>query len=400
VTTIAGDTTDIKKGLDSNIGYHNSTNPFAAKFSNPWGICVDDTGNVYVADTYNNVIRKIWVSGGVTTYAGSDSGFAGFVNGPNAKAEFYLPLSLAIDKSGNIYVADNGNNSIREISVSGVVTTVAGTGPTDSTGSYIDGPIDSAAFYDIYGITLGKAGDIYVSQFGSNVNAIRRIYNGRVTTYAGFDTAGMDTDVLSESQVPVGYRNGKNGAVKGDTLITGVLFNGPTGLAFDTSGNLMIADEYNNAIRKFKASDSVVSTFAGKDTVSTFGFLNGVDSLAQFFNPMGLVADKKGNFFVADLGNNVIRAISTKPNFTGVPSITKPGYKLSVYPNPCTDRLNIVSSFNGNAMLLDITGRVVWTSSNFVSPYTLSTSGISPGMYFLRITSESATEISKVEVTR
>jgi len=272
VTTIAGDTTDIKKGLDSNIGYHNSTNPFAAKFSNPWGICVDDTGNVYVADTYNNVIRKIWVSGGVTTYAGSDSGFAGFVNGPNAKAEFYLPLSLAIDKSGNIYVADNGNNSIREISVSGVVTTVAGTGPTDSTGSYIDGPIDSAAFYDIYGITLGKAGDIYVSQFGSNVNAIRRIYNGRVTTYAGFDTAGMDTDVLSESQVPVGYRNGKNGAVKGDTLITGVLFNGPTGLAFDTSGNLMIADEYNNAIRKFKASDSVVSTFAGKDTVSTFGF--------------------------------------------------------------------------------------------------------------------------------
>ena len=403
VTTIAGDTIDLKKGLDSNIGYQDAVNPFAAKFSNPWGICVDDTGNVYIADTYNNVIRKISVSGKVTTYAGKhNTGIpvAGFVNGPKDSAEFYLPVSLAIDKSGNIYVADNGNNAIREISVLGVVTTIAGAGPIDSAGSYINGPVDSAAFSDIYGIALGKAGDIYVSQFGSNVNAIRRIYNGRVTTYAGFDTAGMDTDVLSVSPVPVGYRNGKNGTVRGDSLITGVLFNGPTGLAFDTSGNLLIADEFNNAIRKFNAADSVVLTFSGKDTVSTFGFLNGPDSVAQFFNPVGLVADKKGNFFVADLGNNVIRAISTKPNFTGISSITRPEYKLNVYPNPCTDRLNIVSSFNGNAMLLDITGRVVWTSANFVSPYTLSTSGISPGIYFLRITSQSATEISKVEVLR
>lgn len=404
VTAIAGDTTDIKRGLDSNIGYYNSTNPFAAKFNNPLGICVDDTGNVYVADTYNNVIRKIWASGKVTTYAGRDSAgttFAGFVNGPNSSAEFYLPVSLAIDKSGNIYVADNGNNAIREISVSGMVSTVAGKGPdaVDS-GYYINGPIDSATFSDIYGIALGNAGDIYVSQFGNSVNAIRRIYNGRVSTYAGFDTVGMDVDVLSFGPIPVGYRNGKNAAVKGDSLITGVLFNSPTGLAFDTSGNLLIADEYNNAIRMFNATDSVVSTFAGKDTVSTFGFLNGPDTVAQFFNPVGLVADKKGDFFVADLGNNVIRAISTKQNFTGVQSVANPGYKLSVYPNPCTDRLNIVSSFNGNAMLLDITGRVVWTSANFVSPYTLSTSGISPGVYFLRITSESATEISKVEVIK
>jgi len=401
VTTIAGDVADLKKGVDSNIGYVNSTNPLKAKFNNPWGVCVDDTGNVYIADTYNNVIRKIWVSGKVTTYAGRDSAgttFVGYVNGPDSAAEFYLPLSLTIDKAGNIYVTDNGNNAIREISVSGKVTTVAGHG-YDSTG-YIDGPLDSAEFEDIYGITLGKAGDIYVSQFGNGTNAIRRIYNGRVTTYAGFDTTGMDTDVLSESNVPVGYVNGRNGAVRGDTLITGVLFNDPTGLAFDTSGNLLIADEYNDAIRIFNAKDSVVSTFAGNDSLAIPGYLNGPDSVAQFYDPMAIVADKKGNFFVTDLGNNVIRVISPKPNFTGVQPVVQPLYTLNVFPNPCTDRLNIVSSLNGNATLLDITGRVIWNTSNFKSPYTLSISAISPGIYFLRITSQSATEIKKVEVVR
>lgn len=399
-TTIAGDVADLKRGVDSNIGYLDATNPLTAKFDNPWGICVDDTGNVYIADTYNNVIRKIWKSGKVTTYAGRDSAgipIQGFVDGPDSLAEFYEPLSLAIDKSGNIYVTDNGNNAIRKISASGMVTTIAGQGP--DSGGYINGPIDSAEFYGIYGITLGHAGDIYVSQYASNANAIRRIYNGQVSTYAGFDTTGIDTNVFQEYLVPVGYKNGKNGATRGDTLITGVLFNDPTGIALDTSGNLFIVDEFNDAIRMFNATDSVVSSFTGPDTIANPGFLNGPDSVAQFYAPMDIVADKKGNFYVSDMGNNMIRVISTI-DFAGVSNLKKPAYTLTAYPNPCTDRLNIVSSINGNATLLDVSGRIVWSACNFKSPYVLATSGFSPGVYFLRITSNYATEVQKIEVIK
>jgi sugar lactone lactonase YvrE len=412
VTTIAGDTTDIKKGLDSNIGYANASTPMAARFNNPWGICVDDTGNLYVADTYNNVIRKIWLSGKVTTYAGKDSAgttFDGFVNGADSVAEFSMPLSLTIDATGNLYVTDYGNNAIREILASThKVITLAGHGP-DTIG-YVNGPIDTAQLYGIFGIALDKRGAVYVSQFANGYNAIRRLYHDSLNTYSGYDSIGIDSNIAAWQSIPNGYRNGYQYIYKDsmevndllDTInvgIRGVLYNDPTGIAFDTSGNLLIADEYNNVIRIFNAKDSLVSTFAGNPTSIIAGYANGRDSLAQFYNPMGLVSDKKGNFYVADLGNNVIRKLSTV-NVLGIPNVKNIANTLNVYPNPCSDRLNIISSFNGNADLLDVTGRVVWTSNNFKSPYTLSTANINPGIYFLRITSPSSTEVRKVEILK
>lgn len=394
VSTLAGDTTDIKKGLDSNIGYVDAS-AFSAKFNNPLGVCVDDTGNVYVADTYNNVIRKIWKSGKVTTYAGRDSagvGVPGFINGADSSAEFYLPISLAIDSMGNIYVTDNGNNAIRKISRSGMVTTVAGKG-VDSAG-YVNGPVDSAQFIGLYGLAL-KHGAVFTSQYSIGYNAIRRVYQNIATTYSGYDTIGFDTSIGVET----GYRNGKSG-LTGTHNDTVVLYYEPTGVGFDTLGNLLVCDEYNNVIRFINAKDSVVSTLAGNDSVSTSGYMDGLASVAQFYNPMGIVADKKGNFFVTDVGNNIIREISTNPNPTGVPAIKKSLNSLTVYPNPCSGILKIVSSFNGNAMLLDINGRVIWAEHNFKSPYILSTSGIAPGLYFLKITSSTDTEVKKIEVVK
>jgi sugar lactone lactonase YvrE len=401
VSTLAGDTTDIKKGLDSNIGYINATNPLAAKFNNPWGICVDKTGNVYVADTYNNVIRKIATSGKITTYAGRDSAgttFIGYVDGPDSLAEFFSPLSLTVDTAGNLYVTDYGNNAIREISASThMVTTITGQGP-DTVG-YVNGPSNIAQLYGIYGIALAKTGAVYVSQFTSNYNAIRRVYHDTVTTYAGYDYIGFDTNVVLWQTVPNGYQNEKNTYGRAALYTTSVLFNDPTGIAFDTAGNLLIADEYNNVIRVFDTKDSIVSTLAGNKNLSIPGYVNGVDSVAEFSNPMGLAADKSGNFYVADLGNNTIRKISQQAP-SGVSPVNKTISTLSVYPNPCTERLNIISSFNGKADLLDLTGRVVWTNTNFKSPYVLATSNISPGIYFLRITSLAITEIKKIEVLK
>ncbi|HTA26239.1 MAG TPA: hypothetical protein VK809_00505, partial [Bacteroidia bacterium] len=180
VTTIAGDTADIKKGLDSNLGYIDGS-AFNAKFSNPLGICVDKVGNVYVADTYNNVIRKISTTGTVSTYAGTNS--FGYVNGADSVAEFFAPTSLSIDAAGNIFVADEGNNAIRKIwAIGDSVTTLAGKG--SDTAGYINGTLDTALFITLFGVTTDKNGAIYASQFGNGSNAIRRIYNGTVTTYA------------------------------------------------------------------------------------------------------------------------------------------------------------------------------------------------------------------------
>jgi len=341
VTTIAGDTTNLSlySGTDSNLGYVNG-NPFAAKFNTPWGVCVDDTGNVYVADTYNNVIRKIWASTGkVTTYAGRDSSgvtFQGYINGDVSVAEFYQPLSLTIDTSGNIYVTDNGNNAIREIWASThLVTTIAGRG--SDTAGYINGPIDTAEFYSLYGITLGHGGSVFVSQYANGYNAVRRLYHDTVTTYSGFDFVGFDTSALYYGSIPNGYQNGyQNGYgldtnSLGDTIIVGgVLYNDPAGLAFDTSGDLLVVDEYNNVIRKVTTSDSLISTLAGNDSI---GFRNGAYNTAEFYNPIGIVADKKGNLYVTDLGNNAIREI-TPQGVLGINTIKKPLTTVSAYPNP------------------------------------------------------------------
>jgi hypothetical protein len=412
VSTIGGDTSDIKKGLDSNMGYLNGP-AFTAKFSNPFGVCVDDSGNVYVADTYNNVIRKIWKSSGlVTTYAGKDSSgitFSGFVNGPDSVAEFFVPTSLTIDSAGNLYVADDGNNAIREISTTGIVTTLSGIGPdTTTTITYLNGAADTAEFYSIYGITRGNNGALYVSQFAAGANAVRRLYHDTVTTYSGFDTLGFDTSAVFYGPIPSGYLNGYQGVYRevidtdayGDTLgysiVNGILYNDPTGIALDTSGNLLVADEYNNVIREMNAKDSLVTTFAGNDTI---GFRNGWDSLAEFYNPVGVVADKKGIIYVADLGNNLIRKIALQST-VGIASIKKPVSGLNAYPNPCSNGLTIVSSVTGTADLSDVTGRVIWTNTNFISPYNLSTSGFSPGIYFLKVTSQTVTEIKKIEVVK
>ncbi len=393
VTTIAGDTADIKKGLDSNLGYVDGS-AFSARFSNPLGVCVDKFGNVYVADTYNNVIRKISTTGSVSTYAGTTS--FGYLNGADSIAEFFAPTSLSIDSDGNILVADEGNNAIRKIWASGdSVTSLAGKG--SDTAGYINGTLDTALFITLFGVTTDKNGAIYASQFGDGSNAIRRIYNGTVTTFAGYDNIGFDTNVAYT--IPTGYQNGKDTNRRGDTSIVGILFNGPTGIGFDTAGNLLIADEYNNVIRLYNGKDSIASTFAGNYYNDSVSFHNGWDTLAVFYNPMGVAADRFGNVYVSDLGNNLIRRIKLQP-ITAVPQVKKPTDVLSAYPNPCSDRLNIVSSFNGKADLLDVTGRIIWTNDSFKSPYILNTSVITPGVYFLRVTSTTETLIQKIEVLK
>jgi sugar lactone lactonase YvrE len=249
----------------------------SASFSGPYGITVDLTGTIYVADTGGLKIRKITAAGVVTSLAGI-SGLPGSTDGVGTSARFSGPAGVAVDSSGNVYVADAGNHKIRKITPDGIVSTFAGTGISGSA----DGGGIVASFFSPYGITIDSNGNIYIGD--SRNNKIRKITpTAVVTTFAGSGTAGST-----------------------DALGTAATFNYPVGLAFDTSGNLLVADRLNNKIRKITA-DGNVTTFAGNGTV---GSTDGIRTSASFYYPFGIAIGPDGYIYVADSGNNKIRRIS------------------------------------------------------------------------------------------
>ena len=261
VTTFAGSTGGFADGTGS-----------AAQFNLLSSVAFDATGNVYVADSFNHKIRKISPIGVVTTLAGSTQGFA---DGTGIAAQFDFPAGIAVDASGNVYVADKNNHKIRKISSMGLVTTFAG-----STAGFADGNGISAQFYLPHGVALGNSGNVYVADLVNH--KIRKISTtGMVTTLAG-STAGFS-----------------------DGLGTAAKFSSPDGLAVDNLGNVYVADTDNQKIRKISPI-GLVSTLAG----STQGFANGIGNIAQFDKPIGLAVDASGNVYVADQYNHKIRKIS------------------------------------------------------------------------------------------
>lgn len=248
----------------------------AASFNGPSGIAVDASGNVYVADMYNHCIRKITSAGDVTTIAGSGS--YGYANGTGTAAKFNYPSDVAVDSSGNIFVADRYNLRVRKITSAGVVTTFAGSGD--------DGCVDSdgifARFSTLRGITIDGSGNLYVAD--THNNRIRKITSsGSVTTLAGSGTAA--------------FADGTGSAAS---------FNEPFRVAVDSSGNIIVADTYNNCIRKITGA-GVVSTLAGS---TASGYIDGAVAASRFSKPIGVAVDSFGNIVVADLLNYRIRRIT------------------------------------------------------------------------------------------
>jgi len=268
VTTLAG-TVGVTGSVDGT-----GTN---ARFYYPFGIAVTTAGNVFVADTYNHTIRKITSTGIVTTFAGS-AGNIGSADGTGSAARFNFPFGIAIDKAGNLFVADSENSTIRKVTSVGVVTTLAGSagapGSADGTGS-------AARFDDPYGVYADTAGNVFVADTGNHT--IRKVTSaGVVTTLAG--TAGAP-----------GSADGTGSAAR---------FNNPIGISVSTAGNLFVVDEDNNTIRKV-TSAGVVTTLAG--TAGAYGSTDGTGSEARFNNPFGIALNKAGNVFVTDRLNHTIR---------------------------------------------------------------------------------------------
>jgi hypothetical protein len=302
----------------------------AATFWSPSGVATDFSGNVYVTDTGNNKIRKITTGGVVTTLAGS--GTAGSADGTGTAATFNAPFGVATDSSGNIYVADSGSNKIRKVTPAGVVTTLAGSGAQGSA----DGTGYAATFSFPYGVATDSSGNIYVTEYGGN--KVRKVTPaGVVTTFAGSGATGfadgMGTTAMFNSPVGVAvdsagnvyvgdYRNSKirkitpaglvatlaGSGTFGDTDGTGTAasFYGPFGLATDSSGEIFVADRLNNKVRKI-TPEGVVTTLAGSGAA---GGADGTGTAATFNQPYGVATDSFENIYVADQYSNKIRKIT------------------------------------------------------------------------------------------
>ena len=257
-----------------------STNGFAdgtgavAKFSKIYGIGIDATGNLYVAD--GNRIRKITPTGDVTTFAGSAT--AGAADGTGTAATFNSLCGLCLDTVGNIYVSDQGNFRIRKITSAGVVTTLAGSTQGDA-----DGLATAAKFQILAGICVDVMGNLFVTEVKNGVNSkIKKISPvGSVTTVAGST---------------VGYADGAANVAKFDI---------PLGICVDRDNNLYVIGDANNKIRKITPS-GIVSTIAG----TTAGFEDGPIATAKFDRSWGINISPSGNLYVADETNNRIRIIT------------------------------------------------------------------------------------------
>lgn len=311
----------------------------AASFMAPTGLATDSSLNVYVADAVSNTIRKITPAGVVTTLAGK-AGSSGSANGTGSAARFNQPYSVAADTSGNVYVADVGNNQIRKITSAGVVSTVAMTFASGETVTTLVNPT---------AVVVDGSGVLYVADYGHS-RIIRVKTDGTTTTLANLEAnktnpdhmvldANGDlfvTDILDFTVFKVTSAGvlsavagigGTAGSADGDANTA--TFKAPHGIALDSTSNLYVADSANHTVRKIAIGNGAVTTFAGSPTES------GVVDNAQLAAPEGVAIDGAGTTFVADTGSSSIRKISSAgvvTTFAGIPG--SPGSADSATATP------------------------------------------------------------------
>lgn len=327
--------------------------PTSAEFSSPDGIAFDSSGNLYIADSSNQVIRKI-SNGTISTVAGT-SGSGGYSGDGKAatSAQLLDPGGVAVDSSGNLYIADTGNHVIRMVSTSGTISTIAGT----NTGGYAGdgGPAISAELDFPGSVAVDGAGNIYIADSANNV--IREIIGGNISTILG---SGVTSTFLSDPETIVLDGKGNLYICEGDglhvvkfalatataTVIAGngnlgfsgdfgaatdAEFDDPKSIALDSNGYVYIADTNNNRVRKVSPND-IITTIAGVGISGHTGD-GGPAAKATLSFPHGLAIDASNNVYIADTDNNVIRLLkSVTPTITAGGLVNAASFKTPVSP--------------------------------------------------------------------
>lgn len=306
----------------------------SASFSNPLDIKQDASGNYYVADANNNMIRKITPAGVVSTFAGD--GTAGFLDGNGTSAKFNHPTAVVFDPVGNMFVVDQKNQVIRKITPAGDVTIFAGVpGTVGATNNTFNNPT---------GLTIDAAGNLYITDTGNlrirqvpytggyivpfagsgEVRGINGPYNGpgvesrfngmrHVTTGLDGNLYAVDGELIRKitpsatTSTFLGVRGSSGPSFDGDSRTAN--FNGAYGITLDKAGTVFISEAGNQTIRRYGRQEDFVSVICGG--TSQAGSADGVGTAARFNNPAGICVDDNGFIYVADAGNNLIRKVST-----------------------------------------------------------------------------------------
>ncbi len=254
--------------------------PTVARFSGPKAVACDRSGNLYVADAANDTIRVVSATGVVRTLAGHP-GVAGSADGAGSAALFTNPGGVAVDSAGTVYVADTGNHTIRKVTPNGVVTTLAGQAGVPGSA---DGAGSAARFAAPESVAVESAGAVYVA-------------DTRNSTIRVISPAGIVRTLAGEAGAPGGT----------DGLGNAARFNQPAGVAVDSAGNVFVADTWNGTIRRITAA-GLTTTLAGSP--GTEGISDGVGTNAGFYLPEAVAVDNGGNVYVADTRNHTIRAVT------------------------------------------------------------------------------------------
>jgi len=313
-----------------------------AELDEPAYLVFDASGNLYIADIPLNRVRKVTPAGIITTFAGTGAGGFSGDSGPATSATLDAPNGLAFDSSGNLYIADSGNERVRMVTPAGIISTVAGSGVTGFGGD--GGSATAAELAEPVGVAIDSTGNLYIDDFANN--RIRKVTRGGIiSTIAGTGVAGY---------------SGDGGAASAAEL------NDPEGIAVDINGDLMISDGSNNRIRKVNPS-GIISTVAGNGSAGFTGD-GGLATSAELDLPFGVAGDLAGNLYISDLANNRIREVYNSTVTT--PTFTPPA---GIYTTVQT--VTIASTTPGTTIYYTTDGSTPTTASTVYSgPITVSVS--------------------------
>lgn len=317
ISTVAGNGTT---GYSSDGGA--ATN---ASLYSPRGVAVDKAGNVFIADSSNYRVRKVDTNGIITTVAGrGTSGFSG--DGGAATSAAMYPYAVAVDQAGNLFIADYGNYRIRKVDTNGIISTVAGNGAYGYSGD--GGAATNAAMNSPIGIAVDRGGNLYIADASSRIRKVGA--SGIITTFAGNTNLGF---------------SGDGGAA------TNAALNAPYGVTVDNIGNVFIADYVNNRIRKVN-TNGVISTVAGNGYYGISGD-GGAATNAWLNNPFAVTVDNAGNLFIADQSNNRVRMVNANGIIT-----TVAGNGSTIHSGDGNTAVNSSVS-NPNGLAVDIAGNLL-----------------------------------------
>lgn len=405
----------------------------AAKLNHPVAVAVDAAGNVYIADENNSCIRKIAPDSIITTIAGNDTaGYSGD-GGMATAAEINYPEGLAVDGSGNVYIADYNNDRIRKVTSAGIITTIAGTGAIGYTGD--GGAATAAELNGPTGIAVDAAGNIYIAD--ENNHRVRKISSaGIISTIAGTGVAGFSGDGGAATAAKLWFPNEITTDAAGNVYIadnynsrvreinsTGVISTitgngtfayggdkgiataakiyGSSGLALDASGNVYIADWGNSRIRRINTADSIF-TIAGKG-VAAYGGDGGPATAAGINGATGITVDVAGDYYIADYFDNRVRKVSL---VTGIDNITPGSYSVNLYPNPNSGQVTVALGGKGytGLKIFDMLGREIYSQTldatqNAMNVF-INMSGVPNGVYIMQIKTRKGIIAKRIELQK